>query len=47
MAYTLQIKQKAPAFRPVSVSVTNPIDCNAKWDGKDAHWMPAEVCDLV
>jgi len=29
------------------VSVTNPIGCNVKWDGKDAHWMPAEACDLV
>jgi len=26
---------------------TNPIGCNVKWDGKDAHWMPAEACDLV
>jgi len=33
--------------RPVSVSLTNPIGCNVKWDGKDAHWMPPEACDLV
>lgn len=26
---------------------TNPIGCNVKWHGKDAHWMPAEACDLV
>ena len=26
---------------------TNPIGCNVKWDGKDAHWMPAQACDLV
>lgn len=32
---------------PVSVSTTNPIGCNVKWDGRDAHWMPAEACDLV
>jgi peroxiredoxin len=31
----------------ISVPVTNPIGCNIKWDGKDAHWMPAEACDLV
>lgn len=31
----------------VSVPVTNPIGCNVKWDGKDAHWMPPEACDLV
>lgn len=32
---------------PVSVPLTNPIGCNIKWDGKDAHWMPADACDLV
>jgi peroxiredoxin len=31
----------------VSVPVTNPIGCNIKWEGKDAHWMPPEACDLV
>ncbi|RYM05124.1 thioredoxin family protein [Sporolactobacillus sp. THM7-7] len=35
------------AGRTVRVPVTNPIGCNVKWDGKDAHWMPAEACDLV
>lgn len=35
------------ASRPVSVPVTNPIGCNVKWDGQDAHWMPADACDLV
>jgi peroxiredoxin len=33
--------------KPVSVPVTNPIGCNIKWDGKDAHWMPPDACDLV
>ncbi len=33
--------------KPVSVAVTNPIGCNVKWEGKDAHWMPADACDLV
>jgi hypothetical protein len=33
--------------REVPVPVTNPIGCNVKWQGKDAHWMPAEACDLV
>jgi peroxiredoxin len=32
---------------PVSIPVTNPIGCNVKWEGKDAHWMPPEACDLV
>ena len=35
------------AEQPVSVAVTNPIGCNVKWEGKDAHWMPADACDLV
>jgi peroxiredoxin len=29
------------------VELTNPIGCNVKWIGQDAHWMPAEACDLV
>lgn len=33
--------------KPIRVPLTNPIGCNVKWDGKDAHWMPAEACDLV
>ncbi len=35
------------AGKEITVSVTNPIGCNVKWDGKDAHWMPPEACDLV
>ncbi len=35
------------AGKPVSQPLTNPIGCNVKWDGQDAHWMPAEACDLV
>ena len=35
------------AEQPVSQPLTNPIGCNVKWDGKDAHWMPVEACDLV
>ena len=31
----------------VSTPLTNPIGCNVKWDGKDAHWMPGDACDLV
>ncbi|MBJ7449904.1 MAG: thioredoxin family protein [Parachlamydiales bacterium] len=32
--------------KPVTVPITNPIGCNVKWEGKDAHWMPPEACDL-
>lgn len=35
------------AGKTVSVPLTNPIGCNVKWRGQDAHWMPAEACDLV
>jgi peroxiredoxin len=33
--------------KPISVPMTNPIGCNIKWEGKEAHWMPPEACDLV
>lgn len=35
------------AGREVRQPLTNPIGCNVKWDGQDAHWMPADACDLV
>ena len=35
------------AGQPVSQPVTNPLGCNVKWDGMDAHWMPPDACDLV
>lgn len=38
---------EATVGAPVSVPVTNPVGCNVKWEGKDAHWMPPEACDLV
>jgi peroxiredoxin len=31
----------------ISVPITNPIGCNVKWDGMEAHWMPDDACDLV
>ena len=31
----------------ITTPLTNPIGCNVKWSGKDAHWMPAEACDLI
>lgn len=33
--------------KEIAVKITNPIGCNVKWDGKDAHWMPPDACDLV
>jgi peroxiredoxin len=35
------------AGKPITTPLTNPIGCNVKWEGQDAHWMPAEACDLV
>jgi len=35
------------AGKAVTVALTNPIGCNVKWEGKDAHWMPGDACDLV
>ncbi len=36
----------SPAEKHIG-SDTNPIGCNVKWEGKDAHWMPADACDLI
>lgn len=33
--------------KEVSQSITNPIGCNVKWEGKEKHWMPPEACDLI
>ena len=33
--------------KQIPVPVTNPIGCNIKWEGMDAHWMPPDACDLV
>lgn len=38
---------EATSGRDVAIPVTNPIGCNVKWEGQDAHWMPADACDLV
>ena len=39
--------EEAVQGKKISVPITNPIGCNIKWEGKPAHWMPAEACDLV
>ena len=38
---------EALAGQPITTPLTNPIGCNVKWSGQDAHWMPPEACDLV
>jgi peroxiredoxin len=35
------------AGRAVRVPVTEPIGCTVKWRGKDPHFIPQDVCDLV
>ncbi len=42
-----RVLEEILAGQPVSTPLTNPVGCNVKWEGKDAHWMPAEACDLV
>jgi peroxiredoxin len=34
------------AGQKVTVAPTDPIGCNVKWEGKDAHWMPASLADF-
>lgn len=33
--------------RKPRVTMSNPIGCNVKWEGKDEHWMPPDACDLI
>jgi peroxiredoxin len=33
--------------KEITKKVTNPIGCNVKWEGMDAHWMPVDACDLI
>ena len=35
------------AGKEITTPITNPIGCNVKWEGKDAHWMPPDACDLI
>lgn len=35
------------AGEPITTALTNPVGCNVKWKGHDAHWMPPKACDLV
>ena len=34
------------ANKPLAKSVTNPIGCNVKWEGKPPHWMPEEAVNI-
>lgn len=42
-----KVLEELTSGKPISVTLTNPIGCNIKWEGKDAHWMPADACDLI
>jgi len=35
------------AGRPIRTTLTNPIGCNIKWEGKENHWIPDDACDLI
>jgi len=41
------VLEELTSGKPISIPVTNPIGCNIKWEGMDAHWMPPEACDLI
>ena len=41
------VLEELTSGKHVSIPVTNPIGCNIKWEGMDAHWMPPDACDLV
>lgn len=41
------VLEELTSGKSISFRRTNPIGCNIKWEGKDAHWMPADACDLV
>ncbi len=41
------VLEEITSGKSITVDVTNPLGCNVKWDGKDAHWMPPEACDLI
>ena len=34
------------AGQSILVPVTDPIGCNVKWWGRDAHWMPKDLSDF-
>ena len=42
-----RVLEEVTSGKAVSLTVTNPIGCNVKWEGKEKHWMPADACDLV
>lgn len=42
-----KVLEEAVSGKKHSLEMTNPIGCNVKWDGRDAHWMPPEACDLI
>jgi peroxiredoxin len=35
------------AGQPVPQPVTDAVGCTVKWKGKDSHFIPQDVCDLV
>ncbi len=50
LATTNELEQAIEAVlhhRAPQPALTNPLGCNVKWLGQDAHWMPPEACDLV
>ncbi|MCD4770551.1 MAG: thioredoxin family protein [Bacteroidales bacterium] len=42
-----RVLEELTSGKRITTPTTNPIGCNVKWEGKDAHWMPADSCDLI
>jgi len=42
-----KVLRELTSGKHISINKTNPIGCNVKWEGKDAHWTPADACDLI
>ena len=45
--YLEKALEEVTTGQAVRVPLTNPIVCNVKWLDQNAHWMPADACDLV
>jgi len=42
-----RVLEELTSGKKISISLTNPIGCTIKWEGKERHWMPDAASDLV
>jgi len=43
----LDAVEQVLAGQKVTVAPTEPVGCNVKWEGMDAHWMPITIADFA